>query len=67
MTPGETKQLIQRLVFIDTPKEKFRLAILHPAPAEILAEIDEAKKALRRQFFRVTGHRIRQSVSPLAA
>lgn len=67
MTPGETKQLIQRLVFIDTSKEKFRLAILRPAPADILTEIDEAKKALRRQFFRVTGYRIRRPVSPLAA
>lgn len=63
MTAGETKQLLQRLVFVDTAREKFRLATLHADPVDTLEELAEAKKALRRQFFRVTGQHIRQPVS----
>ena len=67
MTAGMTKRSLQKLVFIDTAEEKFRLATLHPAPAGTLDEIDEAKEALRRQLFEVTGHRLRPPESLLAA
>lgn len=67
MSPCQTKQLLQRLVFVDTAEQKFRLATLHPTAAETLEEIDEAKKAVRQQLFRVTGQRLKRPVSPAAA
>ncbi len=68
MTPGETKQLLQRLVFLQTPTERFRLALLQATPGGTFhEELEEAKKAVRRQLPRLTGQRLRRPTSPTAA
>ena len=57
---GETKRVIQRMVFIKTEKRGFQLATFQPAPAADLDEMEEIKKMLRRQLWQVTGVRICQ-------
>ena len=66
MSPDQAKQFLQRLVFVDTPSDTFRLAVLRPTPADSLDHLDEAKQALRSQLFRVTSQRLRQPLSPFA-
>lgn len=55
---GETKRALQRLVFIKTKKRGFQLATLQPAPTEDLEQMDEIKKVMRKQLWRVAGMKI---------
>ena len=55
---GETKRALQRLVFIKTKKQGFQLATLQPAPAEDLEQMEELKKIMRKQLWRVAGMKI---------
>jgi len=63
LSPDQAKQFLQRLVFVDTPSNTFRLAVLRPTPADSLDRLDEAKLALRSQFFRVGKQTLRRPVS----
>jgi len=55
---GETKRVLQRLVFIKTEKRGFQLATLQPAPAEDLEQMEEIKRIMRNQLWRVAGVKI---------
>ena len=63
MSPCEAKQLLRRLVFIDTGWEKYRLALLRPSAANMPPGLDDAKRAVRRQLFRVTGLSLKPPVA----
>ncbi len=52
---GETKRVLQRLIFVKTKKQGLRLATLQPAPAADLEQMEEMKKIMRKQLWRVSG------------
>jgi len=55
---GETKRVLQRLIFIKTEQRGLQLATLQPAPAEDLEQMEEMKKIMRKQLWRVARMKI---------
>lgn len=55
---GETKRVLQRLVFVKTEKQGLQLASLQPAPAADLEQMEEMKKIMRKQLWRVSGMKL---------
>ena len=59
-TLGETKGILQRLVFITTQSGQTVLATLEAAPVESMDGLEEAKELLEMQFEEITGLDLRR-------